>query len=160
VRLSQIGTSAINWPIVPAPDGRLWAWSSHWNENWQRKQKYSEKICPSATLSTTNPTWHDKGSSPGHQCGKPAINRLSYGTTPRKSNYSRFSDRWLVLGCTESDAKRSPTPINIKLPFLEHTPFKWPRHDLVTAAYAREKRPISNSREYVTAEKLVMEYKV
>jgi hypothetical protein len=30
--------------------------SSRWNENWQGKQKYSEKTCPSATLSTTNPT--------------------------------------------------------------------------------------------------------
>jgi hypothetical protein len=34
-----------------------------------------EKTCPSATLSTTNPTWPD----PGHRGGKPATNRLSYG---------------------------------------------------------------------------------
>jgi hypothetical protein len=27
--------------------------------------KYSEKTCPSATLSTTNPTWPDAGSNPG-----------------------------------------------------------------------------------------------
>jgi hypothetical protein len=26
-----------------------------WNDDWQRKPKYSEKTCPSATLSTTNP---------------------------------------------------------------------------------------------------------
>jgi hypothetical protein len=25
-----------------------------WNEDWQGKPKYSEKTCPSATLSTTN----------------------------------------------------------------------------------------------------------
>jgi hypothetical protein len=31
--------------------------------------------CPSATLSTTNPTWPD----PGRRGGKPAANRLSYG---------------------------------------------------------------------------------
>jgi hypothetical protein len=30
---------------------------------------------PSATLSTTNPTWLD----PGRRGGKPATNRLSYG---------------------------------------------------------------------------------
>jgi hypothetical protein len=45
------------WPIVPAPDDRWgWLWSSWWNEHWQGKPKYSEKTCPSATLSTTNPT--------------------------------------------------------------------------------------------------------
>jgi hypothetical protein len=31
---------------------------------------------PSATLSTTNPTWPD----PGRHCEKPAINRQSYDT--------------------------------------------------------------------------------
>jgi hypothetical protein len=46
-----------------------WWW---WNEDWQGKPKYSEKTCPSATLSTTNPTWLDPGL-------KPATNRLSYG---------------------------------------------------------------------------------
>jgi hypothetical protein len=39
------------------------------------KPKYSEKTCPSATLSTPNPTWPD----PGRRGGKPATNRLSYG---------------------------------------------------------------------------------
>jgi hypothetical protein len=54
VRLSPLGTSATNWPIVPAPGDRWWwVWSSRWNENWQGKPKYWEKTCPSATLSTT-----------------------------------------------------------------------------------------------------------
>jgi hypothetical protein len=43
-------------------------WSRWWNKNWQGKLKYSGKTCPSATLSTTNPTWHDLG----HCGGKPA----------------------------------------------------------------------------------------
>jgi hypothetical protein len=43
------------------------------------KPKYSEKTYPSVTLSTTNPTWPDPGSNPGHRGGKPATNRLSYG---------------------------------------------------------------------------------
>jgi hypothetical protein len=38
------------WPIVQTPDDR-WGWL--WNEEWQGKLKYSEKTCPSATLSTT-----------------------------------------------------------------------------------------------------------
>jgi hypothetical protein len=37
------------------------------------------KTCPSATLSTTNPTWPDPGSNPGCRGEKPATNRLSYG---------------------------------------------------------------------------------
>jgi hypothetical protein len=49
------------------------------NEDWQGKPKYSEKTCPSATLSTTNPTWLDPGLNPGRRGGKPATNRLSYG---------------------------------------------------------------------------------
>jgi hypothetical protein len=81
VRLSQLGTSATNWPIVPALDDRWWVWSSRWNENWQGKPKYSEKTCPSATLSTTNPTWSDLGSNPSCRGGKPATNSMSYGTT-------------------------------------------------------------------------------
>jgi hypothetical protein len=68
------------WPIVPAPDDRWgWLWSNWWNEDWQGKTKYSEKTCPSATLSTTNPTWPDPGSNQGRRCGKTATNRLSYG---------------------------------------------------------------------------------
>jgi hypothetical protein len=34
---------------------------------------------PSATLSTTNPTWPDPGLNPGRRGGKPATNRFSYG---------------------------------------------------------------------------------
>jgi hypothetical protein len=49
VRLSPLGTAVTNWPTVPSPDDRWWwMWSSWWNENWQGKPKYSEKICPSA----------------------------------------------------------------------------------------------------------------
>jgi hypothetical protein len=44
------------------------------------KNNYSEKTCPSATLSTTNPTWPDLGSNPGRRGWKPATNRLNYGT--------------------------------------------------------------------------------
>jgi hypothetical protein len=68
------------WPIVQAPDDRWgWLWSNWWTEDWQGKPKYSDKTCPSATLSTTNPTWPDQGSNSGRRGGKPATNRLSYG---------------------------------------------------------------------------------
>jgi hypothetical protein len=88
VRLSPLGKSATNLPIVPAPDDRC-VWSSRWNEDWQQKQKYSEKTCPCASWSTTNPTWLDLGSNPGRSGGKPATNRLGYGTEP---SYHRWSD--------------------------------------------------------------------
>jgi hypothetical protein len=62
--------------IVPAPDDRWgWLWSNWWNEDWQGKPMYSEKTCPSATLSATNPTWPDPGSNPVLRDGKPATNR-------------------------------------------------------------------------------------
>jgi hypothetical protein len=38
------------------------------------------KTCPSATLSTTNPTWIDPGANPGLRGERPATNDLSHGT--------------------------------------------------------------------------------
>jgi hypothetical protein len=80
MRLYPFGTSATIWPIVPAPDdGWWWVWSNRWND-WQGKLKYSEKTCPSAALSTTNPTCLDLSSNQGRRGGKPTTNRLSYST--------------------------------------------------------------------------------
>jgi hypothetical protein len=43
-------------------------------------QRTQRKACPSATLSTTNPTRTDRGAKPV-LCGEmPATNRLSHGT--------------------------------------------------------------------------------
>jgi hypothetical protein len=51
--------------------------------DWQGKQTYSVKTCPSAALSTTNPTWFDPG-----RCGeKPATNHLNYGKFYTVYNY-------------------------------------------------------------------------
>jgi hypothetical protein len=88
VRLRPLGTSATNWPIVPATDDRWW-WmcSSRWNENWQGRPKYSENTCPSATLSSTNPTWPDLGSNPGRRGGKPEL--WHYRPCLSKSLYRR-----------------------------------------------------------------------
>jgi hypothetical protein len=53
-QLGPLGTAATNRPIVPAPgdydDGEIGG------NDWQGKLKYSDKSCPSAALSTTNPT--------------------------------------------------------------------------------------------------------
>jgi hypothetical protein len=73
-----------HWPIVPAPDDRWWwLWRNWWNGNWQGKPKYSEKTCPRATLSATNPTRLDPGLNPGRRDGKPSTNLLIYGAAPQ-----------------------------------------------------------------------------
>jgi hypothetical protein len=51
-----------------------------WNLIDRGKPKYSGKTCPSATLSTTNPTWTDPGSNLGLCSGKLADNHLRHGT--------------------------------------------------------------------------------
>jgi hypothetical protein len=43
-------------------------------------EELGEKTCPSATLSTTNPTWADPGANPGLRGERPATNRLSHLT--------------------------------------------------------------------------------
>jgi hypothetical protein len=50
-----------------------WAWRATVELYWQEKTKeYGKEPCPSATLSTTNPTWTDPGSHPGLRDEKPA----------------------------------------------------------------------------------------
>jgi hypothetical protein len=68
-----------HWMAYCTCPGWLWCWRIWWNGDWQGKPKYSDKTFPSATLSTTNPTWPYPGSNPGRRGGKPATNRLSYG---------------------------------------------------------------------------------
>jgi hypothetical protein len=96
----ETGTSATNCPIVSAPDDRWWVWSSRWNENWQGKPKYSEETCPSANLSTTNPTWPDLGSNLGRSGGKPATNRRVYtesSLTKIEQQFYQLLFRWNVI---------------------------------------------------------------
>jgi hypothetical protein len=77
-KLGPLGTSATNWPIVPAPgeceDGEFGGIKIG------RETEVLGETCPSATLCNTNPTWPDPGSNPGRRGGKPATNRLSYGS--------------------------------------------------------------------------------
>jgi hypothetical protein len=74
---SPLGTSATEWPIIPAPgdydDGEFGGMKIG------KGNQSTEETCPSAILSTTNPTWPDMGANPGRSGGKPATNRLSYG---------------------------------------------------------------------------------
>jgi len=51
-----------------------------WNDIDRENRRTRRKTCPSATLSTTNPTWIDPGANPGLRGERPATNRLSHGT--------------------------------------------------------------------------------
>jgi hypothetical protein len=58
------------WPLLAyctSPRWWWWLWRNLWNENWQGKQKNSEKTCPSATLSTMtrpgSPWWEAYGTA-------------------------------------------------------------------------------------------------
>jgi hypothetical protein len=46
----------------------------------KNRSTWGGKTCPSATLSTTNPTWTDPVSNPGPRGERPATNRLSLVT--------------------------------------------------------------------------------
>jgi hypothetical protein len=61
--MGSLGTSATEWPIVPAPG------EYDYGEFGGMKigRGNSEKTCPSATLSTTNPTWPGPGLNPGRR---------------------------------------------------------------------------------------------
>jgi hypothetical protein len=72
--VDPLGIAAISRPIVQVPgdydDGEIGEMIGRGN---------SEKSCPSAALSTTNPTCCPDA-NPGRRGGKPATNRLSYAT--------------------------------------------------------------------------------
>jgi hypothetical protein len=80
VQLGPLGTAATNRPTVPDPgdydNGESGGMIGKGNRS------YSEKTCPSAALSTTKPACCPDA-NPGRRDGKPATNRLSYGTCRR-----------------------------------------------------------------------------
>jgi hypothetical protein len=51
-----------------------------WNDIFAGETEVLGENLPSATLSTTNPTWIDLGTNPGLRGERPATNRLSHGT--------------------------------------------------------------------------------
>jgi hypothetical protein len=57
---------------------------------WQGKPKYSEETCPSAAVSTTDPTWLD----PGRWGRKPATNRLRCDTVGSDEGYGTVGEFW------------------------------------------------------------------
>jgi hypothetical protein len=103
VQLGPLGTAATSRPIVPAPgdydDGEIGGMIGKGTE-------VLGETCPNAALSTTNPTCCPDA-NPDRRVGKPATNRLSYGTAyifPLSSIYFR---RYLVrYTCKQSVTNR------------------------------------------------------
>jgi hypothetical protein len=73
---------------------------------WQGNLKYSEETCPSAALSTTESTCLGPGWNPNCRNGKPAINRLSYGT----AEVVMLAHRILVYGPPSDPLSRIAVP--------------------------------------------------
>jgi hypothetical protein len=82
-----------NWPIVPVPgdceDGEVGGLK--WF--WQGKPKYSEKTCPGAILSTTNPTCQTRARTRAAAVGS---QRLTASAMARPSLGS-YTDNSIVL---------------------------------------------------------------
>jgi hypothetical protein len=62
------------------------SWSTGGMKMTREYRSTRGKTCPSATLSTTNPTWDDPRLKEGLRGRRPATNRLSHGTALRVSN--------------------------------------------------------------------------
>jgi hypothetical protein len=62
-----------------------WMWMEKWqNEYYKGKAKQLRKNFPSATLSTTNPTWTGLRMNPDVQCKWKVTNHLIHGADMRK----------------------------------------------------------------------------
>jgi hypothetical protein len=68
-----------------------------WNDIDRGSRITRRKTCPSATLSTTNPTWTDPGANLGFRVKRPATNRLSHGTANMVVNDSESRPLTLIL---------------------------------------------------------------
>jgi hypothetical protein len=83
---------------------RWYEFGERWrNDMTGENRRTRRNTCPSATLSTTNPTWIDLGTNPGLRGERPATNDLSHGTAPYKALIVYNNVRWLIRGlCTSS----------------------------------------------------------
>jgi hypothetical protein len=67
----------------------IWVWRATVEWYTDRKNRRTRrKPCPSATLSTTNPTWTDPGEKSGLRGQRPVTNDLSHGTAIKRRSWS------------------------------------------------------------------------
>jgi hypothetical protein len=95
------------------------------------KPKYSEKTCPNATLSTTNPTLLDQGLNPGRRDGEPATNRLSYLVIVivEKQMECRLAGETEILGENLPQRHFVHHKTHITRPGFESGPTRWEASD-------------------------------
>jgi hypothetical protein len=87
VQQGPLGTSAIYWPIVPAPgdydDGEFGGMKIGRGNRSTRRKPAPAPLCP--------PTWPDSYANPDRRCGKPATNSLSYGAVSEVMVYVTYA---------------------------------------------------------------------
>jgi hypothetical protein len=85
VRLCLCGTGPLTGPLSIPQMIHGWIQNSGGMILTGKTEGLGEKICPTASLSTTNPTWTDLDANKGLRGEKPATNRLSYGTAQQRA---------------------------------------------------------------------------
>jgi hypothetical protein len=113
MRLNPLGTSASNWPILPAPDDRWWwVWSGGMRigrgNTSSRRKPAPVPLCP------PHSTW--PGIEPGVLSMKPATNHLSNGTVRMICNTRNY---W-VFGLRPSSCTLKNTTWICFCPYLSH----------------------------------------
>jgi hypothetical protein len=81
--------------------GWLWGWRIWWNDGWQGKLKYSEKSCPSDTLSTTNLTWPDQARTQAATVGSQEL--TTWATARRRCLLEKVSSNHYKILSSLSD---------------------------------------------------------
>jgi hypothetical protein len=76
-----------------------------WNDIFAGETEELGENLPSATLSTTNPTWIDPGANPGLRGERPATNRMSHGTACPMSKLSICGSEWIMNVGNRIDAQ-------------------------------------------------------
>jgi hypothetical protein len=75
----------------------LWWWRIWWNEDWQGKPKYLDKTCPSATLSTTNPTCQTRARTRAAAVGSQRLTAYKTVSFHHHGYSCTFSSSYLIL---------------------------------------------------------------
>jgi hypothetical protein len=72
----------------------IYDWKTTVEWYWQGNRRTRRKTCPSATMSTTNPTRTDPAAIPGLRGERSATNRLIHGTALFTFSYNQTKMAW------------------------------------------------------------------
>jgi hypothetical protein len=89
-RIHWTGDQLVARTLLTAPGWLTWWWS-WWNKwLWQGKPKYSEKTCPDATLSTTNPTCQARARTRGAAVGSQRLTASAMARPEMNGNRKQY----------------------------------------------------------------------